>query len=78
MLICILCNCNIHKMDPPASPRRPLVIDMTLDINDDASECVKRVVDTIFTRICPIDLVSSDDDEDHVAFASPKEGTASQ
>jgi hypothetical protein len=32
------------------------------DNDNENEECIKRVVDTIFTRICPIDLVSSDDD----------------
>ncbi len=41
-----------------------IVIDLTCDNDNHNGECIKRVVDTIFTRICPIDLVSSDDDEE--------------
>jgi hypothetical protein len=46
-------------MDPPS-----IVIDLTSDSDEDVIECVKRVVDTIFTRIYPINLVSSDDEEE--------------
>ncbi len=41
------------------------MIDLTCDSDRDSDneECIKRIIDTIFTRICPIDLVSSDDED---------------
>ncbi len=38
-----------------------IIIDLTHE-SDDEESCIRRVVDTIFAHVCPIDLVSSDDD----------------